>query len=347
MRPRHVVSLTVLGVAGAVVLWLVVPVLGQAPSSTWTARTAWGEPDLQGVWDYRSLTPLERPSELGGKEVLTDDEAADFEQAVTRPADDIDPKTGKLATSADGVVPYNNFWMDWGTSVVGSKRTSLIVDPPDGRIPPFTPEFAKKRAAEAEARRGVGRHVPTPGGWVDDLGTTGLRVRCVVGYTSGPPNTPGAYNNNIQLFQAPGHVAILSEQIHGVRIVPLDGRAHGDVRQWMGDSRGRWEGQTLVVDTINFFVDEKSTDTIGSTVFGYGPRTHLIERFTRVDADTLVYEFTVDDPDRLTRPWTAQLPMRKNPDKIYEYACHEGNYGLYNILAGARAKERADVATKK
>jgi hypothetical protein len=315
---------------------------GQGPAQTKKAsaparsskvpRTADGHPDLQGVWNFSTATPLERPSELGGKKVLNDDEAAEFEQQEAAKADhDKNPP-------ADIVGNYNEFWYDGNKKVVGTKRTSLIVDPPDGRMPPLTAEAQKKDAAETEARRGVGRNEPTPGGWIDDLGPGGLQVRCILGFNSGPPMTPAAYNQNVELFQTRQDVVILNEMIHNARIVPMDGRPHGQLRQWVGDSRGHWEGETLVVDTTNF---------LRETAFLRGKTTrnlHLIERFTRVDADTLSYEFTVDDPTVWTRPWTAEITMTRSEQRMYEYACHEGNYALPGILGGARAKEKSAEA---
>ena len=230
---------------------------------------------------------------------------------------------------------YNNFWYDYGNNVVGTRRTSLITDPKDGKIPPLTPEAQKKADALAAARRGTGMHEPTPGGWVNDLGSNGLQVRCIVGFNSGPPMTPSAYNNNVQIVQAPGSVVLLNEMNHSARTVPLDGRPRGNVRRWVGVSRGRWDGATLVVETTNF---------LRETAFDQGrtdANLRLIERFTRTDSNTLVYEFTVDDPTVYTRPWTAQMTMNKTDEHIYEYACHEGNHGLTSILAGARAKEKS------
>ena len=299
-------------------------------------RTPWGEPDLQGVWDFRTITPMERPEELAGKEFLRDEEAADLEEARRAENADRDNRV-----PADIVGNYNTFWFDRGTTVIGTRRTSLVVDPPDGRIPPLTPEAEKKRAAAAEVRRGVSPHQPTPGGWVEDLGSDGLQVRCILGFNSGPPMTPGGYNNNVQFFQTPEYVVILNEMNHNARIVPLDGRPHGNICQWVGDSRGHWEGDTLVVDTTNF-LRETSFMSGGSSA-----NLHLVERFTRVSADTLLYEAAVDDPTTWTRPWTFALPMTKNQEPIYEYACHEGNYGLYNILAGARAAETVAAEAAK
>ena len=339
MRCQRCLGLSALAISGAAVVMFAGSAAGQSPAQTKKAsaparsskvpRAADGHPDLQGVWNFSTATPLERPSELGGKPVLNDEEAAEFEQQEAAKADhDKNPP-------ADIVGNYNEFWYDGNKKVVGTKRTSLIVDPADGRLPPLTAEAQRKDAAAAEARRGVGRNEPTPGGWIDDLGPGGLQVRCILGFNSGPPMTPAAYNQNVELFQTRQNVVILNEMIHNARIVPLDGRPHGQLRQWVGDSRGHWEGETLVVDTTNF---------LRETAFLAGKTTqnlHLIERFTRVDADTLLYEFTVDDPTVWTRPWTAQIPMARSEQHMYEYACHEGNYALPGILGGARAKEKS------
>ena len=335
------VQLHGLTVALAVVVMLVVPIplAGQAAganeqagASSTAHRTPWGEPDLQGVWDFRTLTPMERPGEFADKDVFTSEEAAEFLEARLA---DIAARDEEVP--ADIVGNYNQFWFDRGTSVVETNRTSLIVDPADGRIPPLTPAAQERLAAMDAARRGVGGDEPTPGGWLDDLGPGGLRVRCVLGFNSGPPMTPGGYNNNVQLIQTPDHVVIFNEMNHNSRIVPLDGRPHlnPQLRQWVGDSRGHWQGDTLVVETTNFLRETAVLRGQSSA------NVHLIERFTRLDEDTLVYEVTVDDPTIWTRPWTYVVPMRKNDEPIYEYACHEGNYAMEVILSGARAKERA------
>ena len=298
----------------------------------WTApKTPWGHPDLQGVWDYRTITPLERPTALSGKQFLTEDEAANFEREENRQQnrDLIDPARGGLQYPPGGVVPYNEFWYDRGNSVVGSKRTSLIVDPPDGRLPPLTPEGKKYADAGVADDRETQLGHPRADSYLDRP----LSERCIL--SSGTlPILPGPYNNNVQIIQAAGHVAILNEMIHEHRIVPLDGRPHlaQNMRQWLGDSRGHWEGDTLVVDTTNF---SPKFDFRGANV-----RLHVIERFTRIAADTLQYEFTVDDPTIWTKPWTAVMPMRKSAEEIYEYACHEGNFALKNVLAGARTAEK-------
>jgi hypothetical protein len=295
------------------------------------ARTADGQPDLQGVWNYATVTPLERPDELRGKDVFSDDEAEEFARKEADKADhDKNPP-------ADIVGNYNEFWYDGDKKVVGTRRTSLIVDPADGRLPPQTEQAKQREAAIAASRKGVGRHEPTPGGFVEDLGPGGLQVRCILGFNSGPPMTPAAYNQNVQIFQTRDYVVILNEMIHNARIVPMDGRPHGALPQWVGDSRGRWDGDTLVVETVNFkretaFLNGRTTSKL-----------HLTERFTRVDADTLMYQFTVNDPNVWTRPWTAEIAMTRNDERIYEYACHEGNHGLIGILGGARAKEASST----
>jgi hypothetical protein len=328
MRHRHFTSND--GPAIVIAVALLAPV--SAAGQTWTApRTADGQPDLQGVWDFRTITPMERPVALGTKEFFTDEEAAIWEREENRrqDRDNIDPETGGLQYPRGGVVPYNEFWYDRGNKVVGTKRTSLIVDPPNGRLPEMTPEGKKRADRRAEEQRETQLGRPHADSYEDRP----LQERCIMGLNAGPPMHPGAYNNNFQLFQTPGQVVILTEMVHDARIIPLDGRPHGNIRQWKGDSRGRWEGDTLVVDTTNF---KRETSLPNS-----GANLHLVERFTRTDANTLLYEFTVEDPTMWTRPWTAVVPMRKSDDPIYEYACHEGNYAMASILAGARAAEKA------
>jgi hypothetical protein len=346
MKHRHFDATSALG---AVAIWLLVPVGGQipnaeaqarkaaAPTSPWKApRTADGQPDLQGVWDFRTITPLERPGALGDKQVLSDEEAAGFEAEENRRQnrDLIDPNKGGAQYPAGGVVPYNEFWYDRGATINGSKRTSLIVDPANGRLPPRTPA-GERRAA---ARAAEGREAQAGRPKADSYEDRPLGERCIVGFNAGPPMTPGAYNNNVQIFQTAGHVAILNEMVHDARIIPLDGRPRLAIPLKHGESRGRWEGNTLVVETSSF---AHQTSLNGSTA-----NMRLVERFSRADADTLLYEFTVNDPTEWTKPWTAQISMRRSPDRMYEYACHEGNYGLAGILSGARADEKAAAINK-
>ena len=309
-------------------------------SKAWTLpRTPDGHPDLQGVWEFSTITPLERPRGLGDKATFTAEEAAAFEREENRRLnrDLIDPAKGGAQYPPGGVVPYNEFWYDRGQSVVGSRRTSLVIEPPDGRLPPMT-QAAQVRA---DARAAADREDQLGRGPADSWEDRSVPERCILGFNAGPPMTPGAYNNNVQLFQTPGHVVVLTEMVHDARIVPVDGRPHlpSGLRQWKGDSRGRWEGNTLVVDTTNFY---RETSLRGSDA-----NMHLIERFTRTGADTLLYEFTVEDPSSWTRRWTAQVPMRRSQEALYEYACHEGNSGMTGILAGARALEKAARAGSK
>jgi hypothetical protein len=308
--------------AGVFILGCAVALIGQGPPPV----------DLEGVWDFSTITPLERPAGLGDKQTFTDAEAAAFEREenLRQNRDLIDPKKGGGQYLPGSVIPYNEFWYERGSKIVGSKRTSLIVDPPDGRIPPLTPEAAKRLDAQAAAARdeqlGLVR--------ADSPESRSLADRCILGFNAGPPMTPGAYNNHVQISQAPGYVTLVVEMVHDARIIPVDGSRHlpQAIRQYKGDSRGRWEGRTLVIDTTNFL---RETSFRGSSA-----NLRLTERLTRVDADTLLYEFTVEDLKTWTRPWTAAVPMTRVSTPIYEYACHEGNYALRNILAGARAQEK-------
>lgn len=297
-------------------------------------RTPDGQPDLQGVWNFSSATPMERPDELVGKETLTVEEAAEWEQelANTRAENESENENAPLQARVGYSV---RVWFEDGVSLT-DQRTALVIDPPDGQIPALTEIAARDRAEKAAAREGTGPHEPTPGGWVDDLGPTGLQVRCITGFNSGPPMAPSAYNNNVQLFQTPDHVVLLNEMNHNARIVPIDGRDHIDLKQWTGDSRGYWDGDTLVVETRNFL---RETSFMQG---GSGPDMHLTERFTRVSPETLMYEATVNDPATWTRPWTFQVSMNHIADPVYEYACHEGNYAMAVILASAIAGDDSD-----
>ena len=290
-------------------------------------QTAWGAPDLQGVWDFRTITPLERPENLGDKAFLTQEEAAQREQGAVDRATRLWDSEARRTEAGGNVGGYNNFWMDQGTNVIGTRRTSLIIDPPNGRLPEAT-ETGRARAA---ANRGsFSSDLPAS---YTDLSNSD---RCLMGFNAGPPITPAAYNQNVQLFQTPDHLVMLTEMVHTVRVIPLDGTPPlvEGLRQLSGDSRGHWEGKTLVVETANF---EARRDWRGSTE---GMR--LVERFTRVDADTLEYEFTVTDPGTWDAPWTVNLPMRRNELPMFEYACHEGNYSMEAMLGGARADERTE-----
>jgi len=339
MRCRHLAEM-LLALAAVTLM----PMLAAAqPTDARSPRTSWGAPDLRGVWDFRSITPMERPDDLADKEFLTEEEAANLEQdtlaenarLLNRPAQRTSV-TDSVEQGDDGAPGfYNNFWLDWGASTVETRRTSLIVDPPDGKIPPLTTAAEEKQAAAAQARHGLEMHQPTLGGWVEDLGSDGLQVRCITGFNSGPPMTPSGFNSNVQLFQTPDYVVLLNELNHDSRIVPLDGRSHVELPQWLGVSRGHWDGDTLVVETTNF---RRETSFISGQT---DSRLRLTERFTRASPQVLMYEATIDDRTVWSRPWTFHIPMKRNDQPIYETACHEGNYSLYNILAGARAEEAA------
>jgi hypothetical protein len=297
-------------------------VAGQAVKAWVVPRTPDGHPDLQGIWNTSTLTPLERPAEFVGKPALTPQEAKDYEARLLR-ENNRDRRDG--TAEVDVGRAYNEFWYDRGSHIVESRHTSLIIDPPDGKIPALTPEAQKRQAALAEYRR---QH---PGDGPEDFS---LANRCILWTTAGPPMLPGAYNNNYHIVQSPGNVTILVEMIHDARIIPTDGRPHlpSNVRQWLGDSRGHWEGDTLVVETTNF--------TDKTNFRGASENMGLVERFTRVDADTIIYEFTVHDLSSFTKPWTAQIPMKRTAEPILEYACHEGNYAMEGMLRGLRTEEK-------
>ena len=322
------------------------PAAGQTASGavdqSTVPRVADGRPDLQGVWDFRTATPLERPVEIGDKAVLTAEEAAAFEQQVAATQVDREPPPGQVGG-------YNQFWLDQGTNVVDGRRTSLIVDPADGRLPPLVPgalhqvgSFARDLATGRPVRYRSGGAIP------DGPEDRGLAERCLLGFNSGPPMIPAGYNQNVQVFQTSDYVVLVNEMVHDARIVPLNGRAHlpDGIQQWMGDSRGYWDGDTLVIESTNF-TDKTSFGATVTSGMGSGETLHLTERLRRVDGDTLEYEFTVNDPATFTRPFTGMIPMRKNDQPVYEYACHEGNYGLRDILAGARMEELAAAEAAK
>ena len=310
--------------AAAVNLAAQTPPLRAKAEKAWTApRTADGRPDLQGAWSNATLTPFERPREQAAKEFFTEKEAAEFTRAALEQANR-DRRGANAQADVNGA--YNEAWFERGTTIMPNLRTSIVVDPADGRVPALT-SLAR---GEAAARAAVQQRPPEG---PEDFA---LPVRCLVWPTSGPPMVPGPYNNNYQIVQTREYVAIDVEMIHDMRIIPLDGRPHlpPSIRQWMGDSVGHWEGDTLVVDTTNF------TD---KTHFrGSDRNLHVVERFTRTGADTLRYRFTIDDPSAFTRPWTGEIIMTKAPGPLYEYACHEGNYSMANMLAGARAQEKSE-----
>jgi hypothetical protein len=300
-------------------------------SKTWTVpRTPDGQPDLQGIWTNATLTPLERPAELAAKEFLTPQEAEQYQNRVLARWDR-DNRGGGAA--ADLGRAYGGVWWDADAKLVPVTRTSLIVDPPEGKIPALTPE-AQKRADDVRIRRQI-----RPADGPEDRQ---LMDRCLWWPAVGPPMLPSFANNspysplvsNYQFLQGPGYIAIVNEILHETRVIPLDGRPHlsPNIRKWMGDSRGRWDDQTLIVDTTNF--------TPKTQFRGSGEHLHLVERFTRSAADTIIYEFTVDDKESFVRPWSVRVPMIRSRGPVFENACHEGNYGLTFLLGIARWEDR-------
>ena len=310
-----------------------VPKKAAAPAKTTVPKTPWGDPDLQGVWNDATSTPLQRPGAVGAKDVLTDEEAEEFQQQL---ANDLTRDRRDGGPDVDVNRAYNEHWMDSRRlKITADRRTSLIVDPPDGRIPPLvplTPEREKARAARAGANARFNAGLP------ENYLDMSLPVRCII-RTDSPPYLPTIYNNDFQVFQSPGYVVIAPEMIHSARVIPLDGRPHlnKNLKQWLGDSRGHWEGNTLVVETTNFRSDD------GAVYQNASPETFRItERFSRIDAKTINYEFRIEDPKTWTKPWTAVIPWTKiDPEEqMYEYACHEDNYDIVHFLAGAREREK-------
>jgi hypothetical protein len=309
------------------------PTAAKKTAKTWTPpRTPDGKPDLQGMWTNATITPFERPKALAGKSFLTEQEASALEaQAAERRAHADD------APTPGNVGSYNDVWFDPGTKVVATRQTSLVVDPPDGRVP-------IKPSAEAARDRNLTNE--------DSYELMSPWDRCI---TRGPGRMfPAGYNNAYQILQTPGYVVILHEMIHEARIIPVDGRPHLDksIRLWTGDPRGRWDGNTLVVETTNF--NEKgwiATNAASARLRGvpHSDALRLVERFTRVDADTINYEVTIDDPNVYTGPWTVAIPLSRDDSyQMFEYACHEGNRAIENTLSMARAAERrAAEAAKK
>jgi hypothetical protein len=282
---------------------------------------------LDGIWNSATATPLERPRELRDKPFFTPDEAAAWERQVVENNEER-PRDPSAKNTGTGT--YNTFFREFGTRTVKTRRTSIVTDPPDGRIPALTPE-----AAELKRRRTEGQRNPA------GAEENGLQDRCLAFATAGPPMLPYSYNSNYQIVQTRDAVVIHVEMIHDARLVYMDGRSHlqPDIRRWMGDSVGHWSGDTLVVDTTNF------NDGIGyygeaGGNFGWDRNLHIVERFSRFDADTLLYQFEIDDATAFTQPWKGELTMSRSSERIFEYACHEGNYSLTNLLRGYRAAER-------
>ena len=332
MRRISSTSAVLASVIAAVVVWWSTPLTAQAkpPAATSSSATASDARDLQGIWGFATVTPLQRPKEFAGRDVLTPEEKEKLEeQAVRDQFVDRPPPPGNPGA-------YNRFWIDAGTKAVATGRTSLVVDPSDGRLPPLTPQGKDRQAAlDERAKAAAGPEALTT--W----------DRCILGFNAGPPMIGGGYNAYVQLVQTSDYVVIHTEMVHDARIVPLNGRPSlpAPHRQWRGVSTGRWEGDTLVVETKNFRSEGTGTLSLRGLGFSGDENLHLIERFRRLNADTLLYEYTVDDPTVWTQPWTVSLTMERSDQPIYEYACHEGNYGMRGILAGARAEEKFATET--
>ena len=285
------------------------------------SRTEYGHPDFQGTYTYRTITPLNRPRELEHLEILTADQAAEWEEfELRRQNRDLIIDSVGGAGYPPGVISYNNFWYERGDSTIADRRTSLIYDPPNGRMP-RTNEIGRERRAK------YGQMV------FESAGPEGRTTvdRCIVGFVGGPPMIPGSYNNNMQLVQTQDQIMILNEMVHSARIIRLDSDHHTRQLKWEGDSIAYWEDDTLVVHTQNWYHDYN--------LRGMSDQAEVVERFTRVDENTIEYDFTVTDPLSWDVPWSAKFPLRESPDPVYEYACHEGNHGLVGILAGWRYQE--------
>lgn len=308
-----------------------------AGGSAWTMpRRPDGHPDLEGIWTNKTITPLERPKSLGNKAFFTPEEAKKFTEQTLERTD----KDRRQEGVRDVINAYNAFWWDSGTKVLANMRTSIITDPPDGRIPALTPQ---REAAMQKEARAVKERCEHPGCAVANSGRLApadspkvldLMTRCI-SFGTVVPMLPTAYNNNYQIVQGPGTVAIDTEMVHEVRRIPTDGSRHfpSDVRQWFGDPRGVWEGDTLVVDSTNF------KGQFFGRLAAADENLHVVERFELVGPDTLLYRFTVDDPTAYTKPWSGEIPLTRVSGLLYEYACNEGNIGMRDILRAARADE--------
>lgn len=321
-------------------------------------RNSAGQPDFQGVWDFRNLTPLERPRELGNKATFTLEEQKAFKEKAIA-AVDVDQLREDADATTDVEGAYNAFWMDYGTAMNEDLRTSLIIDPPNGRLPDLTEAGRAGLKANANRNQYPVRDLFSIG--LKDFNPVGpealgLSERCLQGFNAGPPLTPSAYNNNLRIIQNADHIVLLTEMIHNARVIPLAkdaARLPEDMPRWQGDSVGYWEGDTLVIETSNF-TDKTSTyqlpidlqDPTRNGAVGTGANMHLVERLTRVSDTRLDYEYTLTDLKTFTKPFTVSIPLKATDAQMYEYACHEGNFGARNMLTGARQTEKEEMAKK-
>lgn len=310
-------------IASSVAL-LMVPVLVAQTSSSPASeipRTEYGHPDFQGTYTFRTITPLNRPAELADKAVLTAEEAAEWEAYENqRQNRDLIIDSVGGAGYPPGVISYNEFWYERGSETIESRRTSLVYDPPNGRVPPMN--GAGNARNEAYGKMLFESAGPEGRTTVD---------RCLTGFVGGPPMIPGSYNNNMQIVQTKDRIVILNEMVHDARIIRLDDEHHTKQLKWQGDSVAHWDGDTLVINTRHFYKDYNMR--------GMSDQAVIEERISWVDADTLNYDFTVEDPLTWDVSWSADVPLERSPDPVYEYACHEGNHGLVGILAGWRRYE--------
>ena len=287
-----------------------------------------GQPDISGIFTFRTLTPFQRPEQFAEQETLNAETAAEFEASErTRQNRDLfDPiagarNAGYQPRSEGGVLSYNEFWYERGIDLTDDKRTSLVIDPPNGRLPARVPRTEPREQLSRDERNARRYESYTSRSMMD---------RCIMGFNAGPPMSSGAYNNNVMIFQTAGHVVILNEMVHNARIIPIDDVAKPPFKQFSGVSRGHWDGETFVVETTQFRGGESR---------GTSPNKHLVERFTRLGPDRVAYEYTVTDPTVYTAPFTVMMPFRRTDGPLFEYACHEGNIGMHGILAGARELE--------
>jgi len=310
-----------------VVVVLAVTLAGAAMAAqSASPRTPWGDPDLEGIWTNATLTPMQRPAELGSKEFFTPEEAASF--ARTR----IEQSNADRPLAPGQVGAYNDAFFERGSSLVRSRRTSLVIDPPDGRIPALTAD-AQRKVSARQAREAVSPADGPADRW--------LTERCIL-FGATVPMLPEPYNNNYRIIQSPGYVTILVEMNHDARVIPLDGRPQlsSAVQQWTGSSRGRWEGDTLVVETANLKFNHQSRFGVGYLNGLSDENLRIVERLTRTGPGELTYRATIEDPTVFVRPWTIEMSFDRTQGPLFEVACHEGNYGMFNILSGHRAEER-------